>query len=46
MKICRICGAILNKEEDDICDDCFRLEREANPPIQLGARQASTDSSK
>lgn len=33
MESCRICGAMLNANEDDICDDCFRLERENNPPI-------------
>lgn len=28
---CRICGALLHTDENDICDDCFNLyEREVD----------------
>jgi len=30
---CQICGALLRPDEDTICDDCFKLEREDNPPL-------------
>ena len=29
-RICRICGALLHEDEEDICDDCFEIyERES-----------------
>ena len=29
--VCRICGAFLNENEVDLCDDCFNLyEREVD----------------
>ena len=34
METCRICGALLREGEFDICDGCFAIEREKNPPIQ------------
>lgn len=33
MENCGYCGAVLRDDEGFICDDCFRLERENNPPI-------------